>query len=108
MFHCPPLLQSHSDTCGAQVLLPQLEALNADIMVLSADTDCERRKREAAGREVAELQDKLQQVCSSAGCQSMHLICHAHDHSQSVAFRIMIHQHAHDFPEIGTAQRSIV
>lgn len=44
------------------MLLPQLEALNADIMVLSADTDCEKRKRDAAHREVSELQDKLHQV----------------------------------------------
>ena len=50
--------------CVFQVLLPQLEALNADIMVLSADTDCEKRKREAAWREVVELKDKLQQVCT--------------------------------------------
>ena len=59
---CSSLLQIHICLCAAQVLIPQLEALNADIMVLSADTDCERRKREAAGREVAELKDKLQQV----------------------------------------------
>lgn len=45
-----------------QVLLPQLEALNADITVLSADTDAERRKQGASSREVADLKDKLQQV----------------------------------------------
>ncbi len=45
-----------------QVLLPQLEALNADITVLSADTDAERRKQAASSREVGELKDKLQQV----------------------------------------------
>ena len=47
-----------------QVLLPQLEALNADITVLSADTDAEKRKQEASSREVADVKDKLQQVCS--------------------------------------------
>ena len=45
-----------------QVLMPQLEALNADITVLAADTDSERRKQEATSREVADLKDKLQQV----------------------------------------------
>ncbi|DBA98634.1 TPA: Coiled-coil flagellar protein [Trebouxia sp. C0004] len=44
------------------VLLPQLEALNADITVLSADADAERRKQAASSREVADLKDKLQQV----------------------------------------------
>ena len=44
------------------MLLPQLEALNADITVLSADTDAERRKQGASSREVADLKDKLQQV----------------------------------------------
>ncbi len=48
-----------------QVLLPQLEALNADITVLSADTDAERRKQAASSREVADLKDKLQQVAWS-------------------------------------------
>ena len=42
--------------------MPQLEALNADITVLAADTDSERRKQEATSREVADLKDKLQQV----------------------------------------------
>ena len=45
-----------------QVLLPQLEALTADITVLSADTDAERRKREASFREVTDLKNRLQQV----------------------------------------------
>ena len=63
----------------SQVLLPQLEALNADIMVLSADTDCEKRKREAASREVTDLKDKLQQV-RKAYYFSMHLFaCYSHD-----------------------------
>ncbi|KAL0032778.1 hypothetical protein WJX79_009876 [Trebouxia sp. C0005] len=44
------------------VLLPQLDALNADITVLSADTDAERRKQAASSREVADLKDKLLQV----------------------------------------------
>lgn len=52
-----------------QVLLPQLEALNADIAVLSADTDSERRKQEATSREVAELKDKLHQVTCCAVLQ---------------------------------------
>lgn len=47
-----------------QILLPQLEVLNADITVLSADTDAEKRKQEASSREVADLKDKLQQVRS--------------------------------------------
>ncbi len=56
-----------------QVLMPQLEALNADITVLSADTDSERRKQEAASREVAELRDKLQQVGRSISkCNGRH------------------------------------
>lgn len=42
--------------------MPQLEALNADISVLAADTDSERRKQEATCREVADLKDRLQQV----------------------------------------------
>lgn len=45
-----------------QVLLPQLEALNADLTVLSADTDAEKRKQDASSREVADLKDRLQQV----------------------------------------------
>lgn len=48
-----------------QVLLPQLDALNADITVLSADTDAERRKQAASSREVADLKDKLLQVACS-------------------------------------------
>ena len=48
--------------CKLQILLPQLEALNADITVLSADTDAEKRKQEASSREVADLKEKLQQV----------------------------------------------
>ena len=47
-----------------QVLLPQLEALNADLTVLSADTDAERRKRDASSRDVADLKNRLQQVGS--------------------------------------------
>ena len=53
---------TRSDFCAVQVLMPQLEALNADITVLAADTDSERRKREATSREVTELKDRLQQV----------------------------------------------
>lgn len=52
-----------------QVLLPQLEALNADIAVLSADTDSERRKQEATSREVTELKHKLHQVTCCAVLQ---------------------------------------
>ncbi|KAL3136211.1 Coiled-coil flagellar protein [Trebouxia sp. C0010 RCD-2024] len=48
------------------VLLPQLDALNADLTVLSADTDAERRKRDASLREVTDIKDKLQQVLSGS------------------------------------------
>ena len=51
-----------SKFCAVQVLMPQLEALTADITTLAADTDSERRKREATLREVTELKDRLQQV----------------------------------------------
>ena len=69
--HSPLLLVTRSFVVGLlQVLLPQLEALNADITVLSADTDAEKRKQEASSREVAEVKDKLQQVCSQSQCVS--------------------------------------